>query len=66
MLNAEHLRHSGLEHNFLLTRNYEVKRGHYHPETSLLFAPWSPAEGSVQVKEFQAKLCAVRVGDQVA
>lgn len=45
---------------------FEVKQGPYDPETSLLFAPWSPAEGSAQVKEFQAKLFTARVGDQVA
>lgn len=45
---------------------FEVKQGPYDPATSLLFAPWSPEEGSLQVKEFQAKLLAARAGDRFA
>ncbi len=52
--------------NIYESRSFEVKQGPYDPETSLLFAPWSPVEGSAQVKAFQAKLFTTRVGDQVA
>ncbi len=52
--------------NIYESRSFEVKQGPYDPETSLLFAPWSPVEGSAQVKAFQAKLFTVRVGDRVA
>jgi cupin fold WbuC family metalloprotein len=45
---------------------FEVKQGPYDPATSLLFAPWSPEEGSTQVSEFQAKLLTARAGDRVA
>jgi cupin fold WbuC family metalloprotein len=44
---------------------FEVKEGPYDPTTSLVFAPWSPAEGSPQVEEFQAKLLALHTGDRV-
>ena len=44
---------------------FEVKQGPYNPATSLLFAPWSPAEGSGQVKEFQAKLLTLRTGERI-
>ena len=45
---------------------FEVKQGPYDPETSLVFAPWAPEEGSLQVKEFQAKLLTAGIGDRVA
>ena len=45
---------------------FEVKQGPYDPATSLLFAPWSPEEGSARVEAFQAKLLTARVGDCVA
>ena len=45
---------------------FEVKQGPYDPETSLVFAPWAPEEGSAHVKEFQAKLLAAGIGDRVA
>ncbi len=45
---------------------FEVKQGPYDPETSLVFAPWAPEEGSAQVKKFQAKLLTARIGDRVA
>jgi len=45
---------------------FEVKQGPYDSATSLLFAPWSPEEGSTQVKEYQEKLLAACVGDRVA
>lgn len=44
---------------------FEVKAGPYDPATSLLFAPWSPAEGTTQVKEFQARLHTVRIGERI-
>lgn len=44
---------------------FEVKQGPYDPATSLVFAPWSPAEGAAEVKEFQTKLLALRAGDRV-
>lgn len=45
---------------------FEVKQGPYDPAGSLVFAPWAPEEGSVQVKEFQAKLLAADIGQSVA
>jgi len=45
---------------------FEVKEGPYDPATSLSFAPWSPGEGSGQVKAFQARLENAQVGDSVA
>ena len=45
---------------------FEVKQGPYDPAAALSFAPWSPEEGSSQVKEFQAKLLAARTGDRFA
>ena len=45
---------------------FEVKQGPYDPATSVLFAPWSPEEGSAPVKAFQTRLLASRVGDRVA
>ena len=45
---------------------FEVKQGPYDPATSLLFASWSPEEGSARVKDFQAKLLALRAGDRIA
>lgn len=44
---------------------FEVKQGPYDPSTSLVFAPWSPEEGSDQVKEFQAKLLGAGIGKRV-
>jgi cupin fold WbuC family metalloprotein len=44
---------------------FEVKEGPYDPANSLVFAPWSPAENSAQVKDFQAKLLALRAGDRI-
>ena len=44
---------------------FEVKQGPYDPATSLVFAPWSPEEGSDQVMEFQTKLLAASVGKRV-
>ena len=44
---------------------FEVKQGPYDPSSSLVFAPWSPEEGSRQVKVFQEKLLAVRIGDKI-
>jgi len=44
---------------------FEVKQGPYDPATSLVFAPWSPEEGSGEVKEFQAKLFAADIGKRV-
>ena len=45
---------------------FEVKEGPYDPATSVLFAPWSPAEDAGEVKEFQARLLAVGIGDRVS
>lgn len=45
---------------------FEVKEGPYDPATSVLFAPWSPAEDSGQVKEFQARLVAAKIGDRLS
>jgi len=45
---------------------FEVKEGPYDPATALQFAPWSPKEDSLPVKEFQAKLLAARIGDRVS
>lgn len=45
---------------------FEVKEGPYDPTSSLEFAPWSPAEDSLPVKEFQAKLLGLRAGDRVS
>ncbi|PKN17799.1 MAG: cupin fold metalloprotein, WbuC family [Deltaproteobacteria bacterium HGW-Deltaproteobacteria-6] len=45
---------------------FEVKQGPYDPATSLIFAPWSPEEGSARVKEFQARLLAAQTGDRVS
>lgn len=45
---------------------FEVKQGPYDPATSLVFAPWSPEEGSPHVKEFQDKLLAAGIGQRVA
>jgi len=45
---------------------FEVKQGPYDPAAALSFAPWSPEEGSLQVKEFQARLLAARTGDRFA
>jgi cupin fold WbuC family metalloprotein len=45
---------------------FEVKQGPYDPEVSLVFAPWSPAEGSSKVKDFQAKLLNAGIGVQIA
>lgn len=44
---------------------FEVKQGPYHPATAALFAPWSPEEGSPQVKEFQIRLQRARIGERV-
>ncbi|MRR15858.1 MAG: cupin fold metalloprotein, WbuC family [Deltaproteobacteria bacterium] len=44
---------------------FEVKQGPYDAATSLDFAPWSPPEGSASVKDFQAKLAALNVGDRI-
>jgi cupin fold WbuC family metalloprotein len=44
---------------------FEVKQGPYNPETTSEFAPWSPAEGSAQVKEFVNRLRQARVGDRM-
>jgi len=44
---------------------FEVKQGPYDPSSSLVFAPWSPEEGSMQVKAFQEKLLAARAGDRI-
>ncbi len=45
---------------------FEVKEGPYDPAASLAFAPWSPAENSGGVKEFQARLLTAREGDCIA
>jgi cupin fold WbuC family metalloprotein len=45
---------------------FEVKQGPYDPETSLVFAPWAPEEGSAQVGQFQAKILTAGVGQRVA
>jgi hypothetical protein len=42
-----------------------VKAGPYDPAISLLFAPWSPAEGTAQVKEFQAWLLTACIGERI-
>lgn len=44
---------------------FEVKQGPYDGATSLDFAPWSPPEGSARVKDFQAKLTALNVGERI-
>jgi cupin fold WbuC family metalloprotein len=44
---------------------FEVKQGPYDPTSSLVFAPWSPEEGSPQVKDFQAKLLSGHIGERV-
>jgi len=44
---------------------FEVKQGPYDPSSSLVFAPWSPEEGTIQVKAFQKKLLAAREGDRI-
>ncbi|MEN6507347.1 MAG: WbuC family cupin fold metalloprotein [Smithella sp.] len=44
---------------------FEVKQGPYNPSISLVFAPWSPEEGTMQVKAFQKKLLAARAGDRI-
>ena len=44
---------------------FEVKQGPYDPSSSLVFAPWSPEEGTIQVKAFQEKLLAAREGDRI-
>lgn len=44
---------------------FEVKQGPYDPSSSLVFAPWSPEEDTMQVKAFQEKLLAARIGDRV-
>jgi cupin fold WbuC family metalloprotein len=44
---------------------FEVKQGPYDPSSSLVFAPWSPEEGSAQAKEYQAKLLVAREGDRI-
>ncbi len=45
---------------------FEVKQGPYDPAASLVFAPWSPEEGSAGVWQFQAKLLAAGIGQRVA
>ncbi len=45
---------------------FEVKQGPYDPTTALLFAPWSPEEGSPRVKEFQDRLLTAQTGDRFA
>jgi cupin fold WbuC family metalloprotein len=45
---------------------FEVKQGPYDPAASVVFAPWSPEEGSVDVEEFQARLLAADIGKTVA
>lgn len=44
---------------------FEVKQGPYDPSNSLVFAPWSPEEGTMQVKAFQEKLLAACAGDRI-
>lgn len=61
---------AGVYHTWIPRANqsvfFEVKQGPYDPATALLFAPWSPEEGSAQVKEYQEKLLNACVGDRVA
>jgi cupin fold WbuC family metalloprotein len=45
---------------------FEAKRGPYDPQTAAEFAPWSPAEGSVDAQSFFDRLQTVKVGESVA
>ena len=45
---------------------FEAKRGPYNPQTAAEFAPWAPAEGSVDALVFFSRLQNVRVGDRIA
>jgi len=45
---------------------FEVKEGPFDPATASQFAPWSPAEGTAQVKAFQEKLRTIGPGAGIA
>jgi cupin fold WbuC family metalloprotein len=61
---------SGVCHTWIpMVKNsvfFEVKQGPYDPETSLIFAPWAPEEGSAQVGRFQSQLLIAGIGDRAA
>ncbi len=45
---------------------FEVKKGPYDPAAPASFAPWSPAEGTAPVEEFQSRLLRAQTGDCLA
>lgn len=44
---------------------FECKKGPYDPATAAEFAPWSPEEGSDQVREFVKRLKILAVGERI-
>ncbi len=45
---------------------FEVKQGPYDPAVSMQFAAWAPEEGAAEVKDFQAKLLTLAMGESAA